>query len=254
MALQNKGYDVWGTTTGEEKQAELRRKGIQVWQWRLDTDRIYGGSSLDEVWRQTTFCILNIPPGLRKSPAGSFLKKIQAFTEYLEPYTNIRLIFISSTSVFGKHQGAVNETTPPEPDSPGGEELHRAENWIRSWRRDTTILRPGGLIGPDRHPVYSLSGRSGLRGGQNPVNLVHREDCIAIILEILDKGYTGEIIHAVYPDHPTRFEYYTGEALNRGLPAPEFESIRDEPGKIVHSAFLSEKGFSYTRPISTVKS
>ncbi len=249
LALQRQGYDVWGTTTRKDEQDELSRQGLQVWQLRLDEDRVYEESSLAELWKQTASCVLNIPPGLRKSPPGSFLKKIQAFTGYLNPYTDIRLIFVSSTSVFGRAQGAVDETTLPEPDSPGGEELYRAEKWIRSWRPETTILRPGGLIGPDRHPVYSLSGRAGLRGGQDPINLVHQEDCIAIVLEILDKGYLGEYVHAVYPEHPTREEYYTRAALSRGLPAPEFENNRGESGKVVHSAFLLEKGFSYTRPI-----
>ncbi len=249
LALRQRGYEVWGTTTCPDKQAELAGRELPVRQLRLETDRVVDEPSLSEVWDRTATCILNVPPGLRKSPSGSFLRKIKTFIQYLQPYAGIRMIFVSSTSVFGRNQGEVDEQTTPKPDSPGGEELYRAEQWIRSCRPETTVLRPGGLIGPDRHPVHSLSGRVGLPGGRDPVNLVHREDCIAILIEILSRGYPGECIHAVYPEHPSRSEYYTREARKRGLPPPEFEMNPGEPARIVHSTFLLEKGFSYTHPI-----
>jgi hypothetical protein len=98
------------------------------------------------------------------------------------------------------------------------------------------IIRFGGLIGPGRHPVAQLSGRKELSGGNDPVNLIHRADCIRLLRDaVSEPNWTG-LLNAVYPEHPPKAVYYTAEAEKRGLAAPEY---RDEPAnpaaKIVRS-------------------
>jgi NAD dependent epimerase/dehydratase family enzyme len=71
------------------------------------------------------------------------------------------------------------------------------------------VVRFGGLIGEDRHPVKFLSGRKNVEQPDSPVNLIHQNDCIGILLTLIEKEIYGEVFNAVAPSHPTRKTYYT---------------------------------------------
>ena len=55
---------------------------------------------------------------------------------------------------------------------------------------NTTVIRFGGLIGYDRMPGKFLTGKKDLPNGDAPVNLIHRDDCVQIIYQIIknEKG------------------------------------------------------------------
>ncbi|UWX55254.1 hypothetical protein NYZ99_01135 [Maribacter litopenaei] len=77
------------------------------------------------------------------------------------------ILFVSSTSVYGENQGEVNEETIPIPSSEAGKQLLETEKLIRENSHvESTIIRFAGLIGPDRHPVNMLSGRTQPYRGQ----------------------------------------------------------------------------------------
>jgi NAD dependent epimerase/dehydratase family enzyme len=88
------------------------------------------------------------------------------------------------------------------------------------------VVRFGGLIGEDRHPVKFLSGRKNVEQPDSPVNLIHQNDCIGILLTLIEKEIYGEVFNAVAPSHPTRKTYYTKMALSFGLPLPEFAQAK----------------------------
>ena len=102
----------------------------------------------------------------------------------------------------------------------------------------TTIIRFGGLIGPDKHPVTMLSGRKVLNNGNHPVNLIHLNDCISIISSVIKQNWWGEIFNAVYPLHPPKKEYYSQEAVKRGLEIPEYSHTSPHSGKKIDSRRL----------------
>ncbi|MDO1499384.1 hypothetical protein Q2T40_03905 [Winogradskyella maritima] len=69
-----------------------------------------------------------------------------------------KIVFVSSTSVYGEIHGEVDEDTPPNPSTESGKQLTEAEKIFKDVKNfETTIIRFGGLIGPDRHPVTMLS-------------------------------------------------------------------------------------------------
>jgi nucleoside-diphosphate-sugar epimerase len=99
---------------------------------------------------------------------------------------------------------------------------------------DTTILRFAGLYGADRHPVKFFAGRKAIQGGMQRVNMVSLDRCLAVLDVVLHRPVWGQILNVCDPGHPTRQEFYTQAAKERGLDIPEFADDGDEPyGRVV---------------------
>jgi len=100
-----------------------------------------------------------------------------------------RVLFVSSSAVYGEHDGAwVDETTPPDPLSFNGRVLLEAERWLAAQALSTVVLRLAGIYGPGR---MQLTER--LRGGQVRVprdvphwaNRIHVDDAADAIVHLL---------------------------------------------------------------------
>lgn len=172
--------------------------------------------------------IVNIPPS--KIEESDF----QKFREYFKDRT---FIFISSTSVFDRNQGTVDERTLPTPQSERGKKNLRLESIFNS----DCIIRCGGLIGPDRHPVKSLVNKS-IEGGHY-INLIHSDDVIEIIRLVLEKDYKG-VIHASYPSNMTKKQYYEKYATKYNLEAPNFLPSENN-GLKIDSEILKKWKYQY---------
>ena len=86
----------------------------------------------------------------------------------------------------GMLKGKITEETEPNPATESGKQLLICEKMFREDEElQTTIIRFGGLICLDRHPVTMLSGRENLTGGNAPVNLIHLNDCINLIYMVI---------------------------------------------------------------------
>lgn len=235
MALMGKGYRVRGTTTRPEQQAALSEKGIDAYCLRLESDGFRGPANAFLSGLQSL--VFNIPSGLKRNPDSDYTAKIRHLDRQLEASGCRRLIYVSSTTVYGNQQGRVDEASRPEPDSDAGKQLLEAEDLLLSRSgRATLVVRFGGLLGGERHPVKYLSGRRDLPGGKDPVNLIHREDCIRILLKaVSEPGWTG-VVNGVHPRHPGKAVYYRATAEALGLPPPHFrEESAASPGKQVNS-------------------
>lgn len=146
------------------------------------------------------------------------------------------LLFISSTSVYGSKQGAVDESSALEPDTESGEILVKAERRLSAAARELsfglTIVRPGGLVGPGRHPGLFLAGRKGVKDPMSPINLIHQLDCAEAVAWLATENApaAGEIriFNLVSSDHPNRQEFYTRTANALGLEAPQFTDANPE--------------------------
>ena len=106
---------------------------------------------------------------------------------------------------------------------------------------ETSIIRFGGLIGDDRHPVRFLSGRKNIENPNAPINLIHQEDCIGIIISVVKLHAWNEIFNAVAPFHPTREEYYVKKAVALGLGLPEFNYSNSSVGKTISSEKIQNR-------------
>ena len=130
--------------------------------------------------------------------------------------------------------------TIPNPDTESGKQLLEAEKVLQNNSNfTTTVIRFGGLIGEDRHPIKFLAGKENLENPEAPINLIHQLDCIGIIEDVLEKNCFDKIFNAVAPFHPSRKVYYSKKAQELNLPLPKFDESKPSVGKIISSEKVS---------------
>ncbi len=238
--LVKNSHQVYGTTTSPDKLELLRKEGIVPYLISLSPDEIHG--DIEGFLSLIDILIINIPPRLRGNHTESFFEKMKLLMNKIEKSTVSKILFISSTAVYGDIEGEVTEETFPSPTTESGRQLLASEELLKNAGSvQTTLLRFGGLIGPERHPVTMLSGRENLSNGNDPVNLIHQDDCIRIISKIIDEELWGKTFNGVYPLHPTKREYYSSEAKKRGIPPPAYQGETSEKkGKTVGSMYFDQ--------------
>lgn len=234
-------HSVNGSTTSENKLAILEAAGINPFLVTLESESV--SESITEFLDKSEILIIDIPPKLRGTNADSgdstrkiFVEKIETLISFIEKSTVTKVLFVSSTSVYGDENGNITEETIANPETESGKQLLTAEAILQKNQNfKTTNLRFGGLIGEDRHPVKFLAGKENLENPDAPVNLIHQDDCIQIILEIINQSKWDEVFNAVAPFHPTREKYYTQKAKEQNLILPKFTAEKSNIKKIVSS-------------------
>ena len=260
-ALLENGFLVKGSTTSVGKLSVLKNLGIQAFQIELSETKIQG--EVDSFLENSKILIIDVPPKLRGSSTDpstalkmTFVEKIKNVIPFIEKSSVENVLFISSTSVYGDTSTSlsVTEETKLNPDTESGRQLVQTEQLLQSNSNfKTTILRFGGLIGEDRHPIKFLAGRKNIENPNAPINLIHQEDCIGIILEILrqaqnDKLEWNETFNAVTPFHPSRKEYYTQKAVEFNLALPGFNVENSSFGKTISSSKIErDLGYSFSK-------
>ncbi|WP_299683144.1 NAD(P)H-binding protein [uncultured Dokdonia sp.] len=237
--LTTLGYTVKGSVTDASKAQELTGKGITAYPIVLTEAGVTG--KIDTLLSDTDVLAIMIPPGLRRNTGANYALKMAHFLHQIESASIKKVILVSSTSVYDDAQGDVTEKDVPKPQSNAGKQLYDVEQiFFNTPAFETTIVRFGGLFGGSRNPVRFLAGRQGLSNGNAPVNMIHREDCIGILLSIIQKNAFGHIFNAVAPQHPTKRDYYTAQAEKLDLVAPQYDEEGDTIFKKVDSTSISE--------------
>ena len=245
--LIEKGHPVNGSTTSESKLPILENAGINPFLVTLDSESV--SESITDFLAESEILIIDIPPKLRgtndDSPRKIFVEKIEKLIPFIEKSSVKKVLFVSSTSVYGDQNDLVSEETMPNPETESGKQLLLVEGLLQKNQNfDTTILRFGGLIGEDRHPVTSLSGKENIANPDAPVNLIHQNDCIGIIEAIINQSKWDEVFNAVAPFHPSKEDYYTQKAKEQNLILPKFSSEKSNLKKTISSEKI-EKSLNY---------
>ena len=241
-ALIENNFSVKGSTTSQNKLSLLEENKIQPFLLSLNENEIIG--NIDDFLSGSEVLIIDIPPKLRGNGTENFVAKIKTLIPFIEKSSISKVLFVSSTSVYADDNSVVTEETNPNPNTEGGKQLLEAEKLLQNNKNfQTTILRFGGLIGEDRHPIKMLTGRENIENPDGAINLIHQKDCIGIILMILrqaqnDKLVWDETFNAVSPFHPTREAYYTQKANELNLALPRFNKEKTSVGKVISSEKL----------------
>ena len=247
-ALLANGFSVNGSTTSSEKLSFLENSGIQPFLINLTPtlskgEGVNNGNTIEDFLHESKTLIIDIPPQLRGKNSDSstvdekvFVNKIKGIISFIEKSTIKNVLIVSSTSVYGETNGTITEQTIPKPDTESGKQLLEVEALLQNNPNfKTTILRFGGLIGEDRNPTKFMAGKTNLENPETPINFIHQEDCIGIILKIIAANSWNEIYNGVSPDHPTREKYYTQKATELNLPLPQFDYSKRSRGKLILS-------------------
>lgn len=217
-SLIEKGYRVKGSTTSREKLNSLKELGIEGYHVNFSTeDAIYNPDFF-----QSDVLFIAIPPKRKSGEADYYPQKIETICKAANDKVK-HIILISSTGVYENTEKEFNELDLPHPNSESGKALLQAENIALAQKNfSTTILRFGGLFGPDRNPGRFLKGKKSIPNGLAPVNMIHLNDCLAISHAILEQQAFGEIYNACSPQHPSRIDFYTHYSINANEVAPDF--------------------------------
>ena len=252
-ALIANGLSVKGSTTSEGKLSRLVALGIDPflinltppdnYQESSKEEQVENGNTIEDFLNGSKTLVIDIPPQLRgknSDPSSIkekvFVEKIKTLIPYIEKSTIENVLFVSSTSVYGETNGTITEETIAKPDTESGKQLLETELLLQNNPNfKTTILRFGGLIGEDRNPITFLAGKENLENPEAPINFIHQEDCIGIILKIITTDSWNEIYNGVSPFHPTRENYYTQKATELALPLPRFDHSKPSNGKLILS-------------------
>lgn len=222
-ALSIRGIPVTGTVRTPEQQSVWHKDDsvIQVTDWQC-------GQPLPAAIQAHTTVILTLPPH-KVGPDYSILMR-EVIRQCAE--RNIaHLIYLSSTSVYGRAQGVCSEETPPEPETPQAQALITVEQYcLQTAIPHVTVLRLAGLIGPKRYPGRFLSNKP-LAGGGRCVNLVHQSDVVALLVALVRQPESG-IFNLVAPDHPTRAAFYLRACQLAGLALPQITDMQDDGRRV----------------------
>jgi len=249
--LRKENHEVRGSVTSMDRMTEVRAAGIVPYSIKLFEKGIQG--DIRSFLSGTDLLIVNIPPGLRKNPEINFVKKVKKLIPYIEKSYVQKVIFTSSTSVYEdtKNFPVYDENATTDNHNKIAIQLRNAELlFLNNDSFNASVLRFGGLIGENRHPIKHLSGKAGIKNPDAPINLVHQEDCIAAIFKLMEKPRDNSVWNVVYPEHPAKNEYYSRIASNRQLSEPEFDISEGSMGKKISSEKLrKELNFKFSETI-----
>ena len=221
-ALYKHGYNVYGTKRKKIDANALTSFGIHGVPMQLPLTEGDQLSSLAALLSSDVM-VINIAAGRNSIDKEQHYQNVLSLSNAAYQSGCQRIIFISTTSVYDGRKGRVTEDNDVMPLTDSALTHVKIENSLRAqWGDQLTIVRLSGLIGNDRHPVKFLAGKNGVKGGSNPVNLIHLEDCVAAIVRLIGLKDTMSVLHLASDFHPTRREYYTQMAKQLSLPLPNF--------------------------------
>ncbi|BDY03820.1 hypothetical protein [Ferrimonas sp. YFM] len=243
--LVEAGYGVRGSTTTETKLPQLRQAEIDAHLLTLSPETRLSDSPLSE----GEIAIITLPPTKGDGKPGYYLRQMTNLASELAAHQFQRVLFISATSVYPQENREVTEEDARRIESPFTDtpwlDIEACFTQGRSYT--ATVVRFSGLIGGEYQPGRYFSGRP-LGGADDPVNMIHREDCIGAIMAIIDQGAWGEVFNASACQHPSRRQIYTRSCQLAGLPLPLF-SDEPKPYRLVNCDKLKKQlGYRFRYP------
>jgi nucleoside-diphosphate-sugar epimerase len=194
--------------------------------------------------------LLVFPPRRTPEVEALYPRKVGAALEAMARGRCRRVVFTGSTSVYANVNRVVREDEPLAPGPGSGRAIAAVEQMLRdTCPGGATVLRVAGLIGPGRYPGNFLAGKRDVPDGDAPVNLVHRDDVVGIVREVIGQDAWGEVFNVAADAHPTRRDYYTAAAGALGMPVPTFLPPGDCAWKVVDNARVKERlGYAFRWP------
>ncbi|WP_199769318.1 uroporphyrinogen-III C-methyltransferase [Flavivirga eckloniae] len=230
LELQKKGHAISGSVSGLDKLKTFAKYTFSATRIHVASDTIIG--DWDAFIYEASTIIINFPPKRIENIETIYPLQIEQIIQRTPKH--VKVIFVSSTSVYQNTNRLTDETECCQPEKASGIGVLKAEQLLREhFGSNLTILRLAGLIGPQRHPGRFLANKKHLKNPNIPVNLIHQKDAIGLIESIIDQHYFGDIINGCADEHPKRKAFYEKAALKLELPAPVFEDTEHESYKLI---------------------
>lgn len=211
MKILIAGYGYLGTALGKS----FVSKGNEIWGLSRTTGTIHADLTKPDT-------LLDLPKVDHAVLCQALSKSDNYYDTYVVGTRNLiralagklsgKLIFISSTRVYGRSQGEggawIDEAVEPKPDDEDGRSLLEAERIVRE--ASGIVFRLGGIYGPERNRIRQIrSGELVPEFSETYVNRIHVEDVVRGTELLIDKGKPGEVYLGVDDRPTTQKEFYT---------------------------------------------
>ena len=193
-----------------------------------------------------------------------YLNGTRNLIEWLSVSPPKKFVYTSSTSVYGQDDGSlVKESSATEPMTDTGKFLLETEKLLLAAvvekKFPAVILRVAGIYGPERGHWFKqlLRGEATLEGdGLRPLNMIHRDDVIGVVMAALKSGRAGEIYNAVDDEPVAQLHFFRWlcESLDKPMPpsAPADAAAARKRGstnkKISNRKLKMELGYQFKYP------
>lgn len=206
-------WTVYGTTRSQEKFADVKASGAEPLLWP--------GADIESNLAESTHILLSAAPLAEGDPV--LLELADQIRDHAPKLEWVG--YLSTTGVYGDHQGAwVDETTPLTPSTKRGQMRKDAEAaWQSIPNLPLHIFRLAGIYGPGRGPfakVRTGTARRIIKANQI-FSRIHVEDIAQVLLASIQNPRVGAIYNLCDndPAPPQDVIGYAAELL--GLPLPE---------------------------------
>lgn len=163
-----------------------------------------------------------------------------------------RLIFVSSTAVYGQDEGEwVDEDSETVPARFNGRVLLEAEALARRSADEAVAVRFSGIYGPGRDYLLRKVAAGEAECRAEPpqwTNRIHADDCAGVLAHLLTLERPDALYCASDERPAPRCEVLDWLARKLDAPAPARTAGSSGQGKRVSSARLRESGFAFTHP------
>jgi nucleoside-diphosphate-sugar epimerase len=192
-------------------------------------------------------------PGQRDEAAyrGLFLDGLRHLIEALDGRRLQRLLFVSSSAVYGEHGGAwIDEESPCRPLAFNGHLLLQAEHWLEQTLPQAVVARCSGIYGPGRTRLVDqvLAGTARLPAGAPEFsNRIHVDDVAGALAHLLALPQPQRC-YVLSDDCPASLAEVQGWLADQlGLPPPLPETAAGERAvgnKRLSNRRLRESGYT----------
>lgn len=179
---------------------------------------------------------------------------LQALARQPQPIR--RLVFVSSTTVYGQLEGEwVDESSPTEPNGFSGRRMLEAEHLALASGFDAVVVRFGGIYGPGRERMLRKV-RAGEPCPAEPplyTNRIHRDDCVAALAHLGQPAVAAGVYVAVDDAPCSQCELMDWLAARMQLPPPDRAANQPAGGlrgsnKRCRNDKLKASGFRFRYP------
>jgi nucleoside-diphosphate-sugar epimerase len=196
MLKQGKAFQIFALTSKKQRFAELRAAGMKPILGDLD--------QVDSLWRIASIAstVIHLAP---PQNSGSHDQRTRNLIQILSqaPHSLRKLVYISTTGVYGDHQGGwVNETTPVQPLSDRAKRRVDAEQSVRLFGAtqgvSISILRVPGIYAADRLPLERIRSQTPavLASEDSYSNHIHADDLARLVCASMYFGKPQRVINA----------------------------------------------------------
>jgi nucleoside-diphosphate-sugar epimerase len=259
--LVKQGHEVFGLRRGSGAEVELTSVGIKPLLGDLTQPALLAKLPASYDW--VVNCVSASGGGVDEYRAV-YLQGTRNLLAWLGAGPLRKLVYTSSTSVYGQNDGSVvKEASPTEPEADTAKVLVETENVLLTAAREkgfpAVILRLAGIYGPGRGYWFKqyLKGEARIEGtGARILNMIHRDDAAGAIIVALKSGRPGEVYNVADDEPVTQlnfFQWLSGP-LGKELPpaVPEDSEAVRKRGvtnkKVSNRRLKMELGYQFKYP------